>query len=396
MTRFFLFLTVLSLVIWLYLLFFRGRFWYSDSRLDDTYPTLSVYPSVRAIVPARNEADVISVSVSSLLQQDYAGDLAIVLVDDGSNDGTAEVAREVAEKLHRTEKLTILPGQPLPAGWTGKLWAMKQGIARATEDSKPDYFLLTDADIEHDRGNLSRLIAKAERENQAIVSLMVALRCESFWERFLIPAFVFFFEKLYPFPLVNDPRSKVAAAAGGCILIRRDILEKIGGIDILKTALIDDCSLAIAVKNYLRTHPEIKERSIWLGLSRTTRSIRPYPDLDTIWNMVARTAFTQLNYSWLLLTGTVFGMFVTYLVAPIGLLFGLISGDQLLILVSSIVWVLMAISYWPTLKLYNLSVWRSFTLPLIALFYSFMTVDSAFRHWRGQGGAWKGRVYPSR
>jgi hopene-associated glycosyltransferase HpnB len=273
---------------------------------------------------------------------------------------------------------------------------MKQGIARATEDSKPDYFLLTDADIEHDRGNLSRLIAKAERENQAIVSLMVALRCESFWERFLIPAFVFFFEKLYPFPLVNDPRSKVAAAAGGCILIRRDILEKIGGIDILKTALIDDCSLAIAVKNYLRTHPEIKERSIWLGLSRTTRSIRPYPDLDTIWNMVARTAFTQLNYSWLLLTGTVFGMFVTYLVAPIGLLFGLISGDQLLILVSSIVWVLMAISYWPTLKLYNLSVWRSFTLPLIALFYSFMTVDSAFRHWRGQGGAWKGRVYPSR
>ncbi|MEG3439675.1 glycosyltransferase [Pannus brasiliensis CCIBt3594] len=396
MTRFFLFITAISLVIWLYLLFFRGRFWRSDQKLDADSPTLSRLPVVRAVIPARNEAESLPISLSSLFSQDYAGDFSIVLVDDCSSDGTAEVAREIAGKFDRSERLTVLTGQPLPAGWTGKLWAMKQGIARATGDSAIDYLLLTDADIEHDRTNLSRLISKAERENQALVSVMVALRCQSFWEKFLIPAFVFFFEKLYPFPSVNNPNSTIAAAAGGCILIRRDILEKIGGIEILKDALIDDCSLAIAVKNYIRSRPEIGTRSIWLGLSETTRSIRPYPDLETIWNMVARTAFTQLNYSPFLLIGTIIGMFITYLAAPIGLVIGLLFGNKLLAIVSSIVWLLMAVSYWPTLKLYGLSIWRSLTLPFIAVFYSLMTVDSAFRYWRGQGGAWKGRVYPGR
>jgi hopene-associated glycosyltransferase HpnB len=395
MTQFFLVITFLSLFIWLYLLFFRGRFWYSDQKLEAIPPTLERYPSVRVIIPARNEAEAIGICLSSLLHQDYGGDLAIVLVDDGSSDGTAEVAGEVAGRF-APEKVTIISGQSLPAGWTGKLWAMQQGIAYATEHFSPDYFLFTDADIQHDRGNLSRLIAKAEGENQALVSLMVALRCESFWEKFLIPAFVFFFEKLYPFPAVNNPKSSIAAAAGGCILIRREILEKIGGIEILKTALIDDCSLAIAVKKYLRSHPESKERSIWLGLSETTRSLRPYPDLDTIWNMVARTAFTQLNYSPLLLLGTLIGMLVTYFAAPIGLIFGVIYGDKFVLVISVITWFLMAVSYGPTLQLYGLSLRRSITLPLIAFFYSLMTVDSAFRYWRGQGSAWKGRVYPSR
>jgi hopene-associated glycosyltransferase HpnB len=395
MTRFFLVITFLSLFIWLYLLFFRGRFWYSDQKLEAIPPTLERYPSVRVIIPARNEAEAIGICLSSLLHQDYEGDLAIVLVDDGSSDGTAEVAQEVAGRF-APEKVTIISGQPLPAGWTGKLWAMQQGITYATEHFSPDYFLFTDADIQHDRGNLSRLIAKAEGENQALVSLMVALRCESFWEKFLIPAFVFFFEKLYPFPAVNNPKSSIAAAAGGCILIRREILEKIGGIEILKTALIDDCSLAIAVKKYLRSHPESKERSIWLGLSETTRSLRPYPDLDTIWNMVARTAFTQLNYSPFLLFGTLIGMLITYFAAPIGLIFGAISGNNLILGVSLLTWFLIALSYGPTLRLYGLSLGRSITLPLIAFLYSLMTVDSAFRYWRGQGGAWKGRVYPSR
>jgi hopene-associated glycosyltransferase HpnB len=349
---------------------------------------------VRAIVPARDEAEVLPVSLSSLLNQDYTGDFSIVLVDDGSSDGTAELSRAIAARLERTERLTVLAGQPLPPRWTGKLWAMKQGIARATERPGVEYLLLTDADIEHDRGNLSRLVAKAERENQALVSLMVALHCESFWEKFLIPAFVFFFEKLYPFPLVNDPSSKVAAAAGGCLLIRRDILEKIGGIELLREALIDDCSLAIAVKNYLRAHPEIRERSIWLGLSETTRSIRPYPDLSTIWNMVARSAYTQLNHSPGLLLGTVLGMFVTYLAAPIAFFIGLGTAERNLAALGALTWLLMAFSYLPTLRAYKLSSGRAFTLPLIALFYSLMTVDSALRYWRGRGGAWKGRVYP--
>jgi hopene-associated glycosyltransferase HpnB len=394
MMRFFLPILLISLLIWLYLILFRGRFWLSDQKLEALSPPLSSYPRVRAIIPARDEADVLPLSLPSLLNQDYPGDFSIVLVDDQSRDGTAKVAEEIARKLDRSAQLTILSGQALPSGWTGKLWAMKQGITYTTEHCLTDYFLFTDADIEHDRGNITALVTKAVQEHQALVSLMVALRCESFWEKFLIPAFVFFFEKLYPFPSVNNPNSKIAAAAGGCILIRRDILEKIGGIDILKNALIDDCSLAIAIKNYLRTHPEIPERSIWLGLSETTRSLRPYPDLATIWNMVARTAFTQLNYSSFLLLGTILGMFITYLAAPVGLVIGVLLGNREIVAISTLIWLLMALSYRPTLKLYRLSPARAFTLPLIALFYSLMTVDSALRYWRGQGGAWKGRVYP--
>jgi hopene-associated glycosyltransferase HpnB len=392
---FLLLITFLSLIIWLYLIFVRGHFWLSNQKINPATSPLTYYPQVCAIIPARDEADVLPVSLTSLLNQDYQGQFQIILIDDQSIDGTEKIAQEIANKEHKSEKIYIISGQPLGTGWTGKLWAMKQGITYATEKFAPDYFLLTDADICHEKSNLTQLVSKAVQEKQALVSLMVLLRCESFWEKFLIPAFVFFFEKLYPFPLVNNPNSPVAAAAGGCILIRRDILEKIGGIEILKQALIDDCSLAIAVKKYLQNHPENCERSIWLGLTENTYSLRPYPDLASIWNMVARTAFTQLNYSIFLLIGTIFGMFLTYLAAPLGLILGLVLGEKIITIISTVTLSLMALSYWPTLKLYQLSPLRALSLPLIALFYSLMTVDSALRYWRGQGGAWKGRVYPN-
>ena len=243
----------LSFLIWLYLLLFRGWFWLSNQRVEESSQLLNASPSICAIIPARNEADVLPISLKSLLNQNYSGDFSIILVDDQSEDNTGEVAQEVAKSCLKSEQLQVISGQPLASGWSGKLWAMKQGIETAKKrDNQPDYFLLTDADIEHHNSNLQELVNKAEQENLALTSLMVKLRCDSFWEQFLIPAFVFFFEKLYPFSWVNNPRNKMAAAAGGCILIRRDILEEIGGIDIVKEALIDDCSLAAAVKQKLQ------------------------------------------------------------------------------------------------------------------------------------------------
>ncbi|MCZ8191237.1 MAG: glycosyltransferase [Microcystis sp. LE19-338.1B] len=395
MTFFLLLVTSLSLIIWLYLILARGQFWLSNQKINLVTSTLTNYPKVSAIIPARNEADVLPISLTSLFNQDYQGEFSIILIDDQSSDFTEKVAKKIAEKSHKSGQITIISGQPLEIGWTGKLWAMKQGITEATEKFAPDYFLFTDADIAHAPDNLTQLVTKAVQEKQALVSLMVLLNCDSFWEKFLIPAFVFFFEKLYPFPLVNNPNSPIAAAAGGCILIRRDILEKIGGIEILKQALIDDCSLAIAVKKYLQNHLKNTEKSIWLGLTETTYSLRPYPDLASIWNMVARTAFTQLNYSTLWLIGTIFGMFLTYLAAPLGLIWGLVLKQTSIIIISTVTLLLIALSYSPTLRLYKLSPLRALTLPLIALFYSLMTIDSALRYWRGQGGGWKGRVYPN-
>lgn len=388
------FITALSLIIWLYLIFFRGGFWLTNQRINPDFEPLNDYPSICAIIPARNEADVLPISLKSLLTQDYPGNFSIILVDDQSNDGTGNVAQEVANSCQKNEQLTVVSGQPLAPGWSGKLWAMKQGISHAKNQAKkPDYFLLTDADIEHHESNLKELITKAEKENLALISLMVWLRCQSFWERFLIPAFVFFFEKLYPFSWVNNPRHKMAAAAGGCIVIRRDILEEIGGIDVVKNALIDDCSLAAAVKAKLQEKTKNTVQGIWLGLSNQTRSLRPYDTLNSIWNMVARTAYTQLSYSPLLLLGTLLGMTLVYLVAPISLMIGLIIGNLSIAVMGGITWLLMAISYIPTLKLYRCSSLWGLSLPLIGLLYSLMTVDSAWRHWRGKGGNWKGRTY---
>ena len=374
-------IAILSSIIWVGLIGFRGRFWLAEQRLSESAP-LDHHPSVCAVIPARNEASLLPVTLRSLLTQDYP--VSVVLVDDGSTDGTAQVAQAVASRLN-SQRLTVISAKPLPPGWTGKLWALHQGISSA--QSSPDYWLLTDADIEHDCANVSQLVAKAETEKLDLVSLMVRLRTQGVWERLLIPAFVFFFQKLYPFSWVNHPHKQTAAAAGGCILIRHEALNRIGGIAVVRQALIDDCALAQAVKS----HP--LSRGIWLGLSQTTRSLRPYPSLRTIWDMVVRTAFTQLHYSPVWLVGTVVGMTLIYLVPPLGCLFGAVTGSWGVAIAGGCAWGLMAIAYGPTLRLYQMSSLWALSLPITASLYTLMTIDSALRHWQGRGGAWKGRVY---
>ncbi len=387
-----LIISIISLIIWTYLITLRGKFWLCDQRIDNEKNSPVAFPSVCAIIPARNEAEVLPVSLKSLLTQDYKGEFSLVLIDDQSTDNTREVAEKIAQESANSHKLNIISGQPLPKGWTGKLWAVKQGIEYAQKNINPDYFLLTDADIEHPSDNLGLLVGKSQNSNLALVSLMVLLRCQGFWEKLLIPSFIFFFQKLYPFPLVNNPDSKIAAAAGGCILIQREILEAVGGIDVVKDALIDDCSLGIAIKGYLQTYQ--KDRSIWLGLTQSTFSLRSYSSLGEIWQMVARTAFTQLNYSPLLLLGTIVAMSLTYLTAPVAILWGLITANYPLLIIGLLTQCLMSIAYIPTLKLYKLSPLWSLSLPLIGFLYTLMTIDSALQHWRGKGGNWKGRVYP--
>jgi len=400
-----LFLTALSLTIWLFLIVFWGNFWRCDQRLNETAEPerLEHYPTIGVVVPARDEADVIEQSLASLLGQRYPGPLEIVLVDDQSSDGTGEIAQRLMAQRNQeaasqaggsnrpSRSLAVLPGQPLAEGWTGKLWALKQGIAQLQKpltdvEATPDYILLTDADIAHGPRSLERLVAKAETDKLDLTSLMVQLRCESDWEQRLIPAFIFFFQKLYPFPWVNQPRNPMAAAAGGCILIRSDRLTSIGGINCVRDALIDDCSLGAAVKR--------DGGRLWLGLSQETFSLRPYPNLETIWTMVARTAYTQLYYSPLLLVGTILGMGLVYLMAPVALVTGLLLGNWLVVGLAGLTWLLMAIAYAPTLRLYGQPIWKGLGLPAIAALYSLMTLDSARRHWQGKGGQWKGRSYP--
>jgi len=380
-------LTLLSLVIWLFLILFWGQFWRVNHQLEanqDKDIDNNTLPTVCVIIPARNEADVIPVSLRSLLLQDYPGKFTIFLVDDQSSDGTANVAQEVAHNLDKTQQLQIVTSTSLPPGWTGKLWAMEQGLQTASTLT-PDYFLLTDADIEHDPSNLRRLVAKAEAQKLDLVSIMVRLRCQSFWEQLLIPAFVFFFQKLYPFSWVNNPKKATAAAAGGCILIHSEALNRIGGLQIIRQALIDDCSLAKAVKS---THGKI-----WLGLSTLTYSLRPYDSLKTIWDMVARSAYTQLNYSPFLLIGSLLGMTLVYLLPPIAIIFGLVLGNWIITLISFIGYLLMTFAYFPIIRFYKCSPVFAFSLPIIAFLYTSMTIDSALQHWQGRGGAWKGRVY---
>ena len=383
--------SVLCLAVWLGLLGWRGQFWQTDQLLDVQAAETTVWPSVCAVIPARNEATMLPVTLRSLLIQDYPGTFTVILVDDQSTDGTSSVAQSVAQELDKSWPIKLLAGEPLPPGWTGKLWAIEQGIRQALRyEPPPDYFLLTDADIEHDTLNLRHLVAKAQQENLDLVSLMVLLRCQGFWEQLLIPAFIFFFQKLYPFRWVNDPNNATAAAAGGCILIHREALDRVGGIQVVRGALIDDCALGHAVKS--SGQPEGKGR-IWLGLSQLTRSLRPYPSLTTIWEMVARTAFTQLNYSPWLLLGTLIAMTLIYIVPPVGAIFGALTGNWLVAIVSGFSWLLMAWAYLPTLRFYGCSPLLAFCLPAIALLYTLMTLDSALRHWQGRGGAWKGRVY---
>ncbi|MGH7033827.1 MAG: glycosyltransferase, partial [Stellaceae bacterium] len=332
------------------------------------------WPSIVAVIPARNEAAVVGRAIASLLAQDYAGDFRIVLVDDHSTDGTAEAAREAAGA--QVGRVAIVAARPLPPGWTGKLWALSEGVRQV--DEPPALYLFTDADIAHHPSNLSELAARLEGERRDLVSLMVKLRCESLAERFLIPPFVFFFAMLYPFAWSNAPRRSTAAAAGGCILLRRSAYERIGGWESLKGELIDDCALARAVK---------RSGSIWLGLTRRTISLRAYPRIADIWNMVARTAFTQLGYSPLLLGGTALGMTITYFLPP----FLLLSGGGAAV-IGALCWAAMAVAYAPMLRFYGLSLAWAPLLPAAASVYLAATVASAWRHWRGRGGEWKGRV----
>lgn len=363
----------LSLAIWLVLLFGRGMFWLARERDDGkTIGEPAEWPSVTAVVPARNEVDVISSSLSSLLKQDYPGKFNVILVDDQSSDGTASVARA----LSRQDRLTVISGSSRPPGWTGKLWAVRQGIAQA---GTPDYLWLTDADIAHSPDNLRKLVARALAGNLVLVSLMAKLHCKSFAEKLMIPAFVFFFDMLFPFSLVNRPQSRVAAAAGGCMLVRRDALERAGNIDAIKNEIIDDCALARVMK---------KQGPVWLSLTERSRSIRPYRGLGEIRRMIARSAYAQLHYSPLELSGTIFGMFVLFFVPPLLALFAA-GMAQILGLLA---WGTMAIAFSPMLMFYRLTPFWGILLPLIGFLYTAFTIDSAVQFWRGRGGMWKGRA----
>ena len=341
---------------------------------------------MHAVVPARDEADVIARTLASLLAQDYRGRFAITLVDDGSDDGTADVARATIARHGAEDRARVVAGCARPAGWTGKVWALAQGVSAGGEaGARPAFWWFTDADVEHDRDTLARLVATATRDDRALVSRMVALHCESAWERLLIPAFVFFFRMLYPFAWVNDDRRTTAAAAGGCVLIEAEVLARIGGVERIKGELIDDCALGAAVK--------AAGGGLYLGLTTRSRSVRPYSGLGTIWSMVARTAYTQLRYSPLLLAGTVAGMLFLYYVPVAATFAGVRRGRADIALPGVAAWSLLAFLYIPTLRLYRLSGGYAALLPFAALLYTLMTVDSASRHARGLGGLWKGRSF---
>jgi hopene-associated glycosyltransferase HpnB len=363
-------LSILSLLIWLYLLLAHGRFWHSEPELPPARPT--TIPTVAIVVPARDESPSISEALGSLLAQRYVGACRVILVDDGSTDGTGSIARAISDP-----RLMVLDGKPRPPGWSGKLWAVAQGVAEADE---AELILLTDADIVHDPSHLATVVAHAERNDLDLVSEMVTLACNTPAEQALVPAFVFFFQLLYPFAQVNDPLRATAAAAGGTILIRHRALHRIGGIEAIRDALIDDVALAAAVKRGGR---------IWLGHTTLARSIRAYPTAADIWRMIARTAYVQLRFSPLLLVVAILAITLTFLIPPLAALFG----HGLSRWCGWLAWGAMAAAYCPTLHRYHRSIVWAPALPLIAAFYLAATIGSAFNHHFGRGVAWKGRAY---
>jgi len=366
---------LLALAIWIYLLAGRGGFWLARERDDrDEAPDPAAWPAVVAVVPARDEADVIARSIGSLLAQDYPGRFRVILVDDNSSDGTGANARA----LDDAARLEVLTGAPLPPGWTGKLWAQSQGVARAAAHA-PDYLLLTDADITHAPETLRRLVAKAEARGLVLTSLMAKLTVETWPEKLLIPAFVFFFDMLYPFAWVNDPRRGTAAAAGGVMLAKREALEAAGGLEAIRWKIIDDCSLGALMK---------RQGPIWLGLTRRARSLRPYAGFGEIGRMVSRSAYAQLDFSPWLLAGTVAGMAIVYLAAPLLAVFG----DGLARWTGIAAWAAMTLAFQPMLRFYRCSPLWGLALPLIGALYTAFTLQSALDTWRGRGGQWKGRA----
>ena len=370
------------LLIWLYLVAARGGFWRGAER-DGALPAEGLpaaWPAVAAVIPARDEAACVGETVASLLRQDYAGEFSVILVDDGSRDGTAQVAQEAAAALGAGDRLTVLSGRALPAGWTGKLWAQQQGVEEAGAAPRPPtYLLLTDADIVYAPDALTSLVARSEAGGLVLNSLMAKLRCESFAERMFVPAFIFFFQMLYPFAWANNPRRATAAAAGGCMLVRREALAAAGGLAAIRTALIDDCTLAKLLK---------RRGPIAIALTERVHSIRAYPEVGDIRRMVSRTAYAQLRYSPLVLLGTVLGLALTYL-APVALAIFAGGVPQF---IGIFVWLLMALVFMRTVRFYGLSRLWAATLPLIAAVYMAFTLNSAYQHARGRGGMWKGRA----
>ncbi len=365
---------VIPLLIWLHLAFGRSLFWlFRERDADQRLPAPEAWPRVVAVVPARDEADVIARSLGSLIAQSYAGEFHIILVDDQSDDGTAIAARALSGG-----NVTVLNGSARPPGWTGKLWAMHQGL-EAARDRAPDYVWFTDADIAHAPDNLARLVARAESGGLVLTSQMAKLSARTLVEHFLIPAFVFFFAMLYPFGAVNDPRRKLAAAAGGCMLARRDALEAVGGIEAIRRNIIDDVSLGKLMKG---------QGPIWLGLSNRAVSLRPYEKLSEVRRMVARSAFAELDYSLLKLIGTLAGLVLVYLAPPAVAQFA--NGPSQI--AGWIACIIMVVMMQPILRYYRLSPLWAFTLPIIAGFYAFFTLDSAIKYWQGRGGMWKGRA----
>ncbi len=362
----------LSLAIWLVLIVARHGFWLARERDTRDLPAEPVqWPDVVAVVPARDEADVIARSIGSLAAQDYPGRFQVILMDDSSSDGTADIARAL-----ESDRVAIVRGLPLAPGWTGKLWAVSQGVERA--GTTPTWLWLTDADIEHDPDTLRTLVARGEAGGLTLVSLMARLRCDTIAERMLIPAFVFFFQLLYPFGLVNRPEG-LGGAAGGCMLVRRESLEAAGGIAAIRDALIDDCTLGALLKQQGR---------IWLGLTDRSRSIRPYDGFGAVAAMISRSAYAQLRYSPLLLAGTLLGLALVYAAPPLLALFG--HGVAQIAGIAA--WALMAIAFQPMLAFYRRSPLWGVALPLIAAFYAGCTLLSAWQHMRGRGGMWKGRA----
>jgi len=370
-----------SLAIWIYMIAGRGGFWRTP-RFDDLAPPpqRAAWPAIVAVVPARDEAAGVADCVRSILTLPYPGAFTMVLVDDQSRDGTARIAADAAAAIGASDRLTVLTGHALPAGWTGKLWAVKQGLDHVTScAAQPDYILLTDADIVWSGDVLMRLVARAENEGLAMASIMAKLRCESFAEAYLIPAFIFFFEMLYPFAWVRDPEHRTAAAAGGCILARRNSLEAAGGIETIRGSLIDDCALGARLK---------AQGPVWLGVSQQVRSVRASDTVADVGRMISRSAYAQLHYSPLMLAGCILAMTVVFL-APVAIA---LFGEGLARAFAALAWLLMALAFLPTLRYYRQPALWGPALPAIALAYMVFTINSAIQHVRGRGGMWKGRA----
>ncbi|WP_425837761.1 glycosyltransferase [Streptomyces fractus] len=375
-------ITAASLAAWLWLLLCQGFFWRTDLRLPPRSEPRD-WPDVCVVVPARDEAEVLPDSLPSLLAQDYPGRAEIFLVDDGSSDGTGEVARTLADRFGGLPLTVDSPGEP-PAGWTGKLWAVRHGIGLARAHD-PEFLLLTDADIAHEPDSLRELVAAARTGGFDLVSQMARLRVQSVWERLVVPAFVYFFAQLYPFRRIARQGARTAAAAGGCVLLRTEAAERARIPDAIRQAVIDDVSFARAVKR--------SGGRIWLGLAERVDSVRPYPRLADLWRMVSRSAYAQLRHNPLVLLATVLGLALVYLVPPVALIAGLVVGRAPTALLGALAWALMAGTYIPMLRYYRQTLWLAPLLPFTALLYLLMTVDSAVQHYRGRGAAWKGRTY---